>query len=422
MEINFKQLIKLPGFEKFDKWDIEPNPFRMFKCKVLRNDDPNWFISSLILSNNPIGTILPRHLGGAAGSSIYLEESITSCICEGFERYSSTNYFMKDTPYMRLVDYSKGYIRCADEENAPASFKFKGITVPIEHAKVFRLTDDTPDFLPYELVHLGISKSDINYLFSSPISTGCAFQTKKERALKRGLEEVIERHALMLWWYATDRNEKVIDLSCCTDFDIHERIERIRIKGIRIRIFEISPIQGFPVVFCMLQSDKFPFFSCGASCNTDIRHAIIKSLDEAISIRYMSEFIGRRQINTYDFGWVKTLEDHMVLYANWKDSPIINTIMNKNSNTVLMTDYNMPVRLETMDDLRTTAVRLHQEGFDVYYKDLTLDEVRPIGMVYRVMIPQMMPLTQYDNVRWLSALLTDGRTISDINPYPQPFS
>ena len=136
----------------------------------------------------------------------------------------------------------------------------------------------------------------------------------------------------------------------------------------------------------------------------------------------MSEFIGRRQINTYDFGWVKTLEDHMVLYANWKDSPIINTIMNKNSNTVLMTDYNMPVRLETMDDLRTTAVRLHQEGFDVYYKDLTLDEVRPIGMVYRVMIPQMMPLTQYDNVRWLSALLTDGRTISDINPYPQPFS
>ena len=421
MEINFRKLIKIPGFDKFDKWDNEPNPFRQFKCKSLRGEDPKWFVSSLILANNPIGSICAPHLGGAAGSSIYLEDSITSCVCEGFERYSSINYFMKDTPYMQTVDYSKGYIRCADEENAPVSFKKNGVMIPIEHTKVFRLIDDTPDYLPYELVHLGFKKTDVNKLFFSPVSTGCAFQTDKAHALKRGLEEVIERHALMSWWYNNDRREKTINLADCIDFDVHERIERLQAKDIYMRLLEISPIKGFPVVFCMLQSNKFPYFSCGASCNTDIIHAIIKSIDEAVSIRYMSEFMGRKNVITNNFTWIKNLEDHMTLYSNWKDSPVIQTIMNKQSKQLNFNDYHI-IKLDTMDDLRIQAIRLKQLGYDAYYKDLTIDEIKPVGMVYRVVIPQMIPLTQYNNIRWLSSLLTNGKTLADINPYPQPFS
>lgn len=296
------------------------------------------------------------------------------------------------------------------------------MTVPIEHALVYRLIDDAPDYLPYELVHLGYRKADINKLFASPISTGCAFQTDKVKALKRGLEEVLERHALMAWWYDKDRKEKSLDLGNCTDFDIHERIDRIKSKNIRMRLFEISTISGFPVVFCMMQSDQFPYFSCGASCCTDIKHAIVKSIDEAVSIRYMSEFVGQKQIDTDDFCWVKKLEDHMVLYSNWKDSPVIQNIMTKESKEVVDPEDFDCIEIRNMDDLREQAKRLKELGFDVYYKDLTIDEVKPIGMVYKVMIPQMIPLTQYDNIRWLSSLLKNGKTLDDINPYPQPFS
>lgn len=421
MEINFRKLVKVPGFEQFDEWNREPNPFRQFKCKSLDGTNPKWFVSSLILANNPIGSVQMQQFGGAAGSSIYLEDSVTSCVCEGFERYSSINFFNQDTPYMMCVDYSKGYIRCADGEDAPASFKQNGITVPLEHTQVVRLVDGTLDYLPYELVHLGFQKGDISRLFFSPISTGCAFHTDKVLALKRGLEEVIERHALMSWWYDNGRKEKAIELDDCLDFDIHERVRRIHEKNIRVRLFEISPITGFPVVFCMLQSEVFPYFSCGASCSTDIKQAIVKSLDEAVSIRYMSEFIGCRDVDTSNFKWVKKLEDHMVLYSNWKDSPVIESIMGKQAEMLDVADYQR-INLETMDDLRIQAARLKKLGFDVYYKDLTMDEVKPIGNVFRVIVPQMIPLTQYDNVRWLSSLLTDGKTLADINPYPQPFS
>ena len=422
MEIDFRKLVKVPGFEHFDQWDHEPNPFRQFKFKMLRGSDPKWYVSSLMLANNPIGSIRPQQLGGAAGSSIYLEDSITSCVCEGLERYSSINCFMADTPHMQKVDYSKGYIRCADEETgAPPSFKRNGVQVPIEHTQVYRLVDDAPDYLPYELVHLGYQKKDLNTLFFSPISTGCAFQTDKLLALKRGLEEVIERHALMSWWYDNHRTERSISIDDCTQFDIHERIKRLRAKKLQIRLYEISPIPGFPVVFCMLQGQQFPYFSCGASCCTDITHAIIKAIDEAVSIRYMSEFFGQRPINTASFGWVHNLEDHMVLYSNWKDSPIIHEIMEKESPRFDFASY-QPITIRTIDDLKQQAVKLQQMGFDVYYKDLTIDEVRSIGVVYRVIIPQMIPLTQFHGTRWLSSLLAQGRTMADINPYPQPFS
>ena len=111
----------------------------------------------------------------------------------------------------------------------------------------------------------------------------------------------------------------------------------------------------------------------------------------------------------------------MVLYANWKSSPVIQTIMEKQSEKVEPKDFDC-VEIRTMEDLQGQAIRLKELGFDVYYKDLTLDEVKPIGMVYKVMIPQMIPLTQYDNIRWLSSLIKNGKTMADINPYPQPFS
>ncbi len=421
MEIDFKKLVKVPGFDQYESWNQYSNPFRQFKCKSLRGDDPKWYVCSLILANNPIGFICPQKQGGAAGSSIYIEDAITSCVCEAFERYSSINHFMVDKPYMQQVDYSKGYVRCADEEKTPVGFKQNGITVPIEHAQVFRLIDDAPDYLPYELVHLGFKKSDINMLFFAPVSTGCAFQTDKVHAIKRGLEEVIERHALMSWWYDKNRTEREISLDDCFNYDIHERIKRIQAKNLIIRLFEISPISGFPVMFCMLHSSQFPYFSCGASCSTDIEHAIIKAIDEAVSIRFMSKFLGRKEVKTDNFDWVQNLEDHMVLYSNWKDSPIIQSIMFKQSERFDFSSY-QSIKINTMDDLRAQAIRLHQLGFDVYYKDLTLNEIKPIGVVYRVIIPQMIPLTQNHHARWLSSLLSDGKTMADINPYPQPFS
>jgi len=422
MKYDFLKFINIQNISSINKWTDGVNPFRFSSISQSDISEPEWYVCSVQLANTPIGYVDSIRLNASAGTSIYLEDAITRCLGEAIERYSSSNYFMSETPYYTTVDKSKKFIRCAESENAPISFKQNGIKEKIEHTQVLRLTDDSIDFLPYETVHLGFLKKDISLLFTSPISTGCSFFKDKTTAILKGILEVVERDAMMRWWYLNFPNAKIIKTDEIISFDIQERLRRIKNKNIKVFLFEISQIMKFPVVFCLLKGEKFPYACFGASCDTDIKSAIIKALDEAISIRAMAKWRNEKpNIETTHFNWISQLSDHMELYANWKDSPIINKIITLNSDIVSINDYHETEIIKTYDDLQKLALEFANKGYDIYYKDLTLPEVAHLGNITRVVIPQMIPLSQSYRTRWLSSLLTD-RTINEINPFPQPFS
>ncbi len=190
-----------------------------------------------------------------------------------------------------------------------------------------------------------------------------------------------------------------------------------------VYLFEISAYKKFPVVLCLLKGNSFPYACFGASCNTDIKKAIAKSLDEAMSIRTMVKWTGKKaNINTWNFNWITQLTDHMELYANWKDAPVIQKITNLvNADEVSIHDYPEKTGITTLEDLQQLAREFADSGVDIYYKDLTLPEISPLGSVIRVVIPQMIPLSQSYSTRWLSSLLKE-KEIDEINPYPQPFA
>lgn len=179
----------------------------------------------------------------------------------------------------------------------------------------------------------------------------------------------------------------------------------------------------FPVVLCLLKGNCYPYACFGASCDTKIKKAIIKSLDEAMSIRSMAKWYNEKSdIDTQNFEWVSQLTDHMELYANWKASPVIEKITTSaNVEKVSINMYQEEIDVTTYDDLQKLAFNFANLGFDIYYKDLTLPEVSPLGYVMRVVIPQMIPLSQSYKTRWLSTLL-ESETIDKINSYPQPFA
>lgn len=423
MIYDFLKFASIPNIDSIYNWTNGVNPFKFSNIRKTEIGEPEWYVCSINLSNTPIGSINSLKFNASAGTSIYLEEAINRCIGEAIERYCSSTYFLSDKAYFRNVDESKGFARCAECENAPDSFKPNGIHEKIEHTQVIKLVDSSIDYLPYETVHLGFLKKDSKKLFTSPISTGCSFFTNKETAIMKGILEVIERDAMMRWWYLNFPDTRCIDLHEIIFFDIQERVKRISQKNIVIYLFEISQFQQFPVVFCLLKSEEFPYACFGASCDTNIKRAIIKALDEAMSIRTMARWKGRNEdIDTTNFEWITQLTDHMELYANWKDAPIINKISTSLSeNTVSIADYQESYNSVTFDDLKIIARELADLGFDIFYKDLTLPEISSLGYVVRVVIPQMIPLSQSFKMRWLSSILKE-KTISEINIYPQPFS
>ncbi len=74
-----------------------------------------------------------------------------------------------------------------------------------------------------------------------------------------------------------------------------------------------------PAVFCVLESDRFPYYVAAASAHEDVEIACCGAIDEAIAIRFSQIKYDRDvTIESFtEFSWVKAFSDHARLYANW---------------------------------------------------------------------------------------------------------
>jgi hypothetical protein len=136
-------------------------------------------------------------------------------------------------------------------------------------------------------------------------------------------------------------------------------------------------------------------------------------------------FEAKQEYDFENFEWVNKLEKHMELYANWKDSDAFDFLFKDNPLVKDITEIAtakewLPVP-KNHDDLIETARIFTQKGFDIYWKDVTIPEVAEFGKVIKVIIPQMIPLSQAYSCRWLEPF-KDLQEKGTLNPYPHPFS
>jgi hypothetical protein len=67
-------------------------------------------------------------------------------------------------------------------------------------------------------------------------------------------------------------------------------------------------------------------------------------------------------------------------------------------------------------------------GLNVLWTDITAPEATGLGHVIKVIVPEMVPLTQDHNVRWLGTPRLLGAsglkqaTTAAFNPFPHPFA
>lgn len=424
MQINFLELCSIPNIDILSGWSSKNQPFRIHSLRKSNYKEPPWHIASIELSTCPIGSIAPTMSQSVAGSSIFAEEALTACIGEAIERYCGSNYHLIDTPKFRSVDEELNFVRCADWENSPSSFKERGVSEPIAHTETICLTTGNTVYLPYETVYLTFQKNDLKTLFASPISSGLSFYTNLDIAILKGILEVIERDAIMKWWHSDFPFINTVDVNTTYSFGISERVRRIREAGLDFYLFNISEFDEVPVILSLIHSNEYPYACFGASCNLNIERAISKSLDEAIAIRAMAKWQRKKEsIDVNSFQWINELSDHMHLYANWKNSDVINRLITSSKKSLTTSDikYNKLLSLSSREQLDWLTRFLESKGYQVFYKNLTLPEISPIGFVVKVVIPKMIPLSQSYNIRWLSTL-SQKMSKNRINNYPHPFA
>ena len=352
-----------------------------------------------------------------------MEEAAARCNGELLERYSALNADFSRVS-MLPQEHLERFPRCRADEPCPPAFRELDPEIPLTHVEVAHLADGSSIWVPAGLVHLGFWPRPPEPVVTLPISTGLAFNTSLEDALWSGICEVAERDAMMMSWWARDGGTE-IDLCARAPSDLLARLERLEDVGLCARLFDITTDFRVPTVFCVLSGPRYPFITVGAATRDDPAIACAKALDEAVSIRVAVRGEDAKAIpSRSSFAWVEHLDDHSRLYAHPGMEHAMEFLGSGRSpvdfSSFAAGDFWAPPT--TMAELRALAGDL-ADRWSILWADVTTPDVAPLGRTVKVLIPQMVPLSQSHSARWLATpRLAAKLGVHEPNPYPHPFA
>jgi len=222
------------------------------------------------------------------------------------------------------------------------------------------------------------------------------------------------------------------------------RLERIKNKKVQFFLeaakkydLEISCLNfttniGIPVICALIldRSGVGKAVSVGLKCNVNVHEAITGALTEAFHTRgwirrmhemddaaYEDEIKGAKDPGMIQRGlfWYNVAKIKKLDFWCENDRYVeINEIFNRKT---------------VKEELEYVVSKLQEQHMDVYWKDITVDELSQLGLkVVKTIVPQLQPLTFDDDRQPQGGLrLSDVSPLSgynykiSINKYPHPF-
>jgi ribosomal protein S12 methylthiotransferase accessory factor len=409
-------------------------PLRSLGGTLLEPPDPAWWLYSCRLARTPPGTLFRHDEASAGGASTSPEEALRRTLGEAVERYSGlTSHLYADliTAPLQASELAGRLPVCALDEPCLPSFRGIAPDTLLTQVRVQRLADGVDALLPAAYVHLGFHAPTGEPPVTMPISTGLAFHPDRDHALWSGLCEVAERDAMMLmWWTRRPAPEIRCDLGDVPP-PLAARLDRLRRVRLTARFFDISTDFRVPTVFCVLVSEEYPRLVAGASCRIGAASACAKALDEAVAVRRLLRHGDAPELPSLEqFDWVHRLEEHARLYADARMEHAFDFLLQP-SRTITLDAFSAgPWWQEPYGHLalRDRATHLASLGLTVLWADVTAPEVAGNGHAVKVVVPEMVPLSQAHRARWLAtprlvrAAGASAASTTVMNPHPHPFA
>jgi ribosomal protein S12 methylthiotransferase accessory factor len=293
------------------------------------------------------------------------------------------------------------------------------------------LTGD-PIWAPAELVFLN-QRPEAGHCLCPGISTGLASGRTGDPILLRGLQEVIERDAVVgAWWGRYPLEEySTTDVLAGLGNDVAERVLRPNLSYRCLRV--PSPFSDHVMIVTLAGQDREGWcFSVGSACRETAAMSWTKALLEAIHgrhyVRHLKQEVaaGRLRLGPYP----TTFAEHAVWYSVHPDA-LANTVLSgvarpeqdaKGVGRVTHLSKTQGVPPETV------AILAERLGPDrpVLFRDMTPPALAAEGLgwhVLRVVVPGLQPLHGSHLLAHLGGPLWAPRGLRewlDMPPHPMP--
>jgi ribosomal protein S12 methylthiotransferase accessory factor len=387
---------------------------------------PRWNLVSCNLARTPPGTPFQPQPATAAGVHLDPDVAMRSALGEAIERYSalSAPLDVVTLPAGEGGFYGRTPV-CARDEPCMESLRGVPPGTLLTHTRVRRLADNRVEYIPAAYIYLAFVPEPPEPPVTLPISTGLAFDPELWRALWRGLCEVIERDSMMLMWLRKAAPPRIVVDRTVPDF-VYVRVAECLRAGCEVYLFDITSDVAIPTVFCILLKRDGVYASVGACCHELPAAACAKAIDEAVAVRSAL----RPDPNPsplHDFTWLHHLEQHAAVYTSPRAAPMLAFLL-EDPSRISFERFNER-RIDppqSIDQVRIWAEQLSGRGLDVVWASLTSDDLAHLGHVVKVVVPQMVPLSQSHSTRWLATPRlgdgTHGLAAATANPDPHPFA
>jgi ribosomal protein S12 methylthiotransferase accessory factor len=320
----------------------------------------------------------------------------------------------------------------AREQYAAEGFRFGPFeaATPVRWTHGWRLPDCRPVMLPAQLVYLceGVVAGETRIGYATTSGNACG--ASLEEALLGGLLELVERDAFTIAWNARLTLPR-FDLS---DFEYAAYYAR---TGLEYRAIDLSAMLGVPAAVATVRDERsgLAALAVGAAAATSAAQAVDKAIREAFHSRGWAAHRHAREperVAGLRAEEIDAFDQHVLYYC----------ALERARETAFFDAGSVRSGLAGTCDLREGTPygqllelleRLNARGVDVYFVDLTPDDVREAGLhVVSVVAPQLARIDASHRYRYLggerpyevpAALGLAPRRLAfdDLNPHPHPF-
>lgn len=364
------------------------------------------------------------NINGSGFSFTSKYEALVKCLGEAMERLSVYCFKKKSVTFSTRTKLKKESMPLTFYYDDPMTIDY----INLGWVKGFNFTKNTPCFIPGQMVYLNFSTTFREHQFNTLITTGAAGGYTHEETLLAGIYEIVERDAYMTA-YLNKISLPRINLQSLNDKLIDSIIESFRRYNLEIFVFEMTNDLQIPAFMAIIidKTGLGPAVSVGLKAGFNIANAIIGSIMESLSIRIWTRYEmykNKTQLPAINPLKIKT-QSQRGLY--WSHPEMIKKL-----------DYLLkvkPVKIikrlsakNTTQELSVINNILSKKGFEIFYKDITLEILGKLNYrIYKVIIPALQPVyldekhkeLRIDRIKTVARHF--GRKRYYINPVPQPF-
>ena len=404
------------------------------------NDEPKLFNYTAELCNTKIFSEVNVDKY-SSGCSLNQEEAIKKAFGEAIERYCLAVYkeddFIKATydkmgdraiDLYSIVNFSENQLNSEFKDNRYDFLKYNKFT-EFNWVKGYSLIQQKEIYIPAQLVYVPYNYNN-EKLINFPISTGAALGTSLSFALYRGICEIIERDAFMIF-YLNKLVPKVIDLKSIDDPTISKLAEITCRYNLELFCYDITTDLKIPVAFSVIidRSGVGPAVSCGINSDVNWKKAIEGSIYESIHSRpWMREIITKTK-------HIPTLKDKIITIEErgllWYNPDMIDHLNFLFKSKKMMKVDGKSKEKSLSGKLSKVLKTLIDKHLNTYFVDITTPDAKDFGFrVVKVVIPELQPLYLDERFRYLggnrlykvpSYLGYPEKKEEDLNRIPHPF-